>query len=662
MKVPEIRYAAWGCLVLFFLSLLVPRSLHAASLEDAFWNRHWESLEKQAQDNSSSLTPQDRALWANALWLQRRWKESLDVLETVRPEMPEELRPYADMLVLLGFERTGRVEEARSHGMEFFAVAPEELKYYAAFAMARLSPSDGKEKWFREMVGLATEDRQKITALEGLLALSGNRRDDAVALLRVRSLHPGALAVLRGIPRKDRSPEVSFALGYAAFLQGDFSGALDALRDVPPGNALSERAAYYLGMSHYRKKEYQKAFSVWKGLVLEGGERYASAAVKRLAILAGTSLRESALGLLEDTASRRDDRAGKGALFHLSKKLDQDRGQTFLEQLARSHPLSSEAVELFWGQGWKAWKEGRPEQALGAWDRGLEGKGSSSREAQLLYWSGRALESLGRDGEAKARFGELLGKYPESYYSRLAFPGVDLPFTPGIPPELKGEPDPLESWGFVHYAKLRYLLEGTPQSLWRAARLASWMGDDRSAFLYASSLTGRIDGEAALSVPLMELLYPRPYRKRVDELGERFGVEDLLVWSVMRQESGFDPQALSWVGASGLMQLMPATARDEARKLGEDVKDLSGPEENLLLGVSHMAGLLGRFQRLDWAVAAYNAGSGSVRRWVKGREKVSPEEWIEDIPYDETRHYVKKVLGNLYVYRQIYRKRQEVLN
>jgi soluble lytic murein transglycosylase len=415
-------------------------------------------------------------------------------------------------------------------------------------------------------------------------------------------------------------------------------------------------------MSHYRNKEYQKAFSVWRELVLNGGERYANAAVKRLAILAGTSMKQVTLDLLEDTASTRGDNAGKRALFYLSKKLDGEKGGTFLEQLARSYPLSDEAAELFWDRGWQAWKEGDPQAALDFWVRGFAEERIPSREAQLLYWSGRALESLGRNEEAEAHFRDLLASYPESYYSRLAFPGHEEPLVPDIPVGLAGEPDPLETWGFVHYARIRYLSEATPDAFWRAARLASWMGDDRSAYLYASSVSDRLEEGSGLPVPLMELLYPRPYRQRVTELGARFGVEELLVWSVMRQESGFDPQALSWVGAAGLMQLMPATAGDEARKLGGAVKDLSNPDENLLLGVSHLAGLLRRFPRLDWAVAAYNAGSGSVKRWTAEREMVSPEEWVEDIPYSETRDYVKKVLGNLYVYRQIYRNQQEVSN
>lgn len=662
MKVSEIRHVLWTCLVLLCISFLAPRPLHAQSLGNAFWNRQWDIIEKQVQENPASLSPRDRVLWANALWIQQRWKESLTVFDGVRGEMPDELRSYSDMLVLLGLERMGRVEEARSYGREFCPLAPEELKYYAAFAMARLSLPEGKERWFREMADLATEKRQKIMAFEGILALPGQRIDDALVLLRLKPLHPQALDLVRTVPREDRSPEVSFALGYAAFLQGDFAGTLDALKEVSDDNPLGGRAAYYRGMAHFREKEYQKAFSVWKRLALEGEERYASAAVKRLAIMAGTSLRGAVLDLLEDTASRRDDRAGLGALFHLSKKSGEEEGEGFLERLARSYPLSDEAAELFWDQGWNAWKEKCPREALVFWERGLEGRGQSPREDQFLYWSGRALESLDRDREAKERFDELLEKHPRSYYARLAFPGVDLALQAPVPSALEGEPDQLESWGFVHYARLRYLAQGTPKALWRAARLASWMGDDRSAFLYATSLQGRLNRASTLSLPLMELLYPRPYQKRVSELKERFGVEELLVWSVMRQESGFDPQALSWVGASGLMQLMPATARDEARKLGEDVKDLSSPDGNLLLGVSHMAGLLGRFQRLDWSLAAYNAGGGSVKRWITGKEKVPPEEWIEDIPYDETRHYVKKVLGNLYLYRQIYANRQEVSN
>ncbi|HCA40166.1 MAG TPA: transglycosylase, partial [Aminobacterium sp.] len=101
-------------------------------------------------------------------------------------------------------------------------------------------------------------------------------------------------------------------------------------------------------------------------------------------------------------------------------------------------------------------------------------------------------------------------------------------------------------------------------------------------------------------------------------------------------------------------QLMPATGQEEARLLEMGNADLWDPATNILLGASHLARLQKRFRRLEWAVAAYNAGSGSVGKWIKEGEDRPFDEWMEDIPYNETRNYVRKVMGNLFIYRVLY--------
>ncbi len=650
---------AFGALLLLIFS---PGTALADSLEKDFWSRNWDAMELRAGATSSHLSPRESCLWANALWLQGRWGEAVEVLEGLDQAMPQSLRPYADMLMLLGLERTGREGAAVDFGRAFFPRAPKELRFYVAYAMARLVAEDAREPWLRRMISFAGEEGQKVLAYERLLELPGDRTRDALALLQIRSLHPRALRTVRKVPHRERSHLGAFALGYAAFLQGRFEEALRFLEDVPKGHELADRAAYYIGMAQYRKREYRQAFTTWKDLVLRGHERYASAAVRRLAIMAGKALRDSTLGLLQETADGRDDRVAKGALFHLSQKAGDGQGEAFFERLMRSYPLSDEVADLLWDRGWMAWKQDKKDEALEAWDQAIETSVGDSRRAQLLYWSGRALESLGREKEAVRRFAELRENHRRSYYFHLAFPGEDLSFSAGLPQSLRREPDILERWGFVHYARLRYLADGSMGGLWRAARLAAWSGDLVSAYRYASRVNRLIepaDLEESFCLPLMELLYPRPYVQVVRDLGKRFDTEDFLIWAIMRQESAFDPQALSWVGATGLMQLMPATAAGEARRLGVNVEDFTDPEVNLLLGVSHISWLLGHLQRLDWAIAAYNAGSGAVRRWNRERDKVAPAEWIEDIPYDETRHYVKKVLANLHIYRQIYVREQE---
>jgi soluble lytic murein transglycosylase len=126
----------------------------------------------------------------------------------------------------------------------------------------------------------------------------------------------------------------------------------------------------------------------------------------------------------------------------------------------------------------------------------------------------------------------------------------------------------------------------------------------------------------------------------------------------MREESGFRPEALSVVGARGLVQIMPETGRKLAQRLGApsySPDELFVPARNLELGAAYLAQLLARFDgRLPAAVASYNAGPEVVERWLAQNGALEDDAWIESIPYDQTRAYAKKVLRSVAVYQALY--------
>ena len=124
----------------------------------------------------------------------------------------------------------------------------------------------------------------------------------------------------------------------------------------------------------------------------------------------------------------------------------------------------------------------------------------------------------------------------------------------------------------------------------------------------------------------------------------------------MREESSFDPQARSRVGARGLMQLMPDTARQLAKGRGLLSGDdmLVDPAANLTLGSAYLAALMKEFGEPRLAVAAYNAGPARVREWWKGRASDDVEAWVELIPFDETRFFVRRVMLSWEEYRRLY--------
>lgn len=147
--------------------------------------------------------------------------------------------------------------------------------------------------------------------------------------------------------------------------------------------------------------------------------------------------------------------------------------------------------------------------------------------------------------------------------------------------------------------------------------------------------------------------FPKPYRSKVEKASEKYSIEMALIYAVMRQESLFDPYAVSVANARGLMQLIDSTAYYVARREGIHIKNIYDPETNILLGTAYLRYLLDQWNGdLVRALASYNAGPTRVKSWIQHEDQYL---FIETIPIRETRDYVKKVLYNYYVYSEILR-------
>src|SRR5262249_4716162 len=131
---------------------------------------------------------------------------------------------------------------------------------------------------------------------------------------------------------------------------------------------------------------------------------------------------------------------------------------------------------------------------------------------------------------------------------------------------------------------------------------------------------------------------------------------------LIRQESVFNPSAVSRAGARGLMQVMPATGQLISKRQGSgtiSAADLFNPTLNIKLGMSYLAQLLEQFGRIEYAAAAYNAGPGRAQRWIAERGSMDIEDWIESIPFSETRGYVQGVLRYTANYRRLYKEKPD---
>jgi soluble lytic murein transglycosylase len=159
---------------------------------------------------------------------------------------------------------------------------------------------------------------------------------------------------------------------------------------------------------------------------------------------------------------------------------------------------------------------------------------------------------------------------------------------------------------------------------------------------------------------ILKMVYPRRYASYVEKYAGQYGVDPALIYAVIKNESSFNPQAISKIGAQGLMQLTPETFSWAQRKtsvkrsLTQD--DLYNPEINIQYGTVVLAQLLSEFKREDTALAAYHAGRTNVKRWLANSKYSADGRTLTYIPFDDTRSYVAKVLKTEAIYKELYYK------
>jgi soluble lytic murein transglycosylase len=336
---------------------------------------------------------------------------------------------------------------------------------------------------------------------------------------------------------------------------------------------------------------------------------------------------------------------------------------TVYTQLADAYPHATLAPEARWRAGWVRYLAG--DFALA--ERAFRAVGTHPRTVRQAaeYWRGRALAHLGRDGEAEERFTHITERHPTSYYAGLAaeqLGRVEPPLEPPAP--APPPPFPADLTG-AHAERAKLLARLTMpnfarlevEALRRAGAPPEQVGEAYRA-LGAPGPALRVARELAPAGAVRQDLYPLGYWDTVLAAAHTNGIDPMLVAALIRQESLFDPEAVSPANARGLMQLVPATARDLARDAGKAAPGpaaLHDPATNIQLGVALLARLRDRYQgSLAKALAAYNAGEDAVAKWegrYAGREA---DEFVELISYRETRDYVKVVLHNYRVYRRLY--------
>ncbi len=353
-----------------------------------------------------------------------------------------------------------------------------------------------------------------------------------------------------------------------------------------------------------------------------------------------------------------------------------ERAEAHFDWVSRNRVSSGLSHAALWRLGWAAYRGGDDATAIGHFERLLVVEKDTIGRLRTRYWRARALERKGDVAQATAEFSAMANDFPFSYYgwrSRDRIRDHDDP-SPGLRPKpgkTRLSPDDLERPKILLAAGLDKL---AIEEMRRTARRARGLSDRLAmaqlfseAEEYHDALRIVVDAYtedlARGPVPQLEELWwhawPSAFKDLVAASTEaENSVEPALVYAIMREESGYRPKILSVSGARGLLQIMVPTGDRLASRMGAtgyEPDDLFEPETNIKLGAYYPAELMGRFNgRRSAAIASYNAGPNAVEDWLAKPTAVEDDLWVESIPYDQTRGYVKRVLRSFHAYRVLY--------
>jgi soluble lytic murein transglycosylase len=461
------------------------------------------------------------------------------------------------------------------------------------------------------------------------------------------------------------------------------------------GEAWIDELYFHRGMCHFRLKEYGKALETFE--VILHHSRNKTMAEKSLYWMLLAHVRNGQKEEALQACTRFQDSYPQSSFMaqglFLRATVLEDLGETSnailtYREIAERFPQNPLRFAALWNAGWLLYQDENYSEALQTWDRLKTIEPPPRWLEKVLYWKGRALEKMGQTEEAEKDFGELLRNFPTSYYSQLASRRGRPPMEPQSPfPSLQDHPLPPlaeekfnSGPGILHLKKGKLLTrlglfalaageyeaaeeEGTNrEEVWmEISRLYREAGEYyRSNLLVRRKFTLKplTSRPADREKKLYLLAYPPGDPSLINRYAQARKLDPALLCAVILEESRFHAQAVSSAGARGLMQIIPRTGRRVASELKVrrfSADQLFDPGENIRLGSWYLAKLLDEFGgKVHLALAAYNAGPHMVRKWLTDGCSLADDEFVESIPYSETRNYVIRVVTSAQVYRTLY--------
>jgi soluble lytic murein transglycosylase len=552
-----------------------------------------------------------------------RSEAAIPALEQVAAACPREA---ARALLDLGNARLARGDRARAAAAFDRLDREQPLAPEAKEARARLGAL--------ALPARTPAERARLLLARGGALLAAGRTAEALQALRavsLASLEPAEADLAR------------LRLGRALIARGSTASGRALLQKISAGSPLAAEAAFHLARDRARRSRTADAFEAV-------ADRFP-----------GTPWGEEALLSLANSYQK--DALDGAAL-------------PWWRRLLAEYPDGRYVERAAWLVGWADYRAARYEQAAQTLETAARLRPPSGSTAGFLYWSARARMAMGQYDRARLLLAETVERYKHAYHgiraretlARLGgATGPPAALTAVVPPPEPALPEP-------HGSRARQLLlvdrvdeaaeelRLLPESP-RVEATRAWIewrqGRYRPAIIAMKRAYPEWIGEAGDRLPpeVWRILFPVRYDPELRLAAQEEGVDPALVAALILQESSFDADARSRAGARGLMQVMPATGRKIARDKGKRFRRaaLRDPETSLDFGTHYLRQMSQRFSgSVEKVLAAYNAGPHRVEAWTAARGELAPEEFIESIPFSETRAYVMIVLANREQYRRLY--------
>jgi soluble lytic murein transglycosylase len=350
-----------------------------------------------------------------------------------------------------------------------------------------------------------------------------------------------------------------------------------------------------------------------------------------------------------------------GRLYQIND--DYDKAIKTYDLLIRTYPNNEFAEDGAWNLGWIYYKRGMYTEALATFSA-FTNSSTPFNAANSRYWKARTLEKQGRRDEARAEYMELAGMTTPTYHSYMAQKKTGYtPTYPSVGPESTA----LNPSAAAKKEKAEILIRlGMPEDARLEIEKMEALANTQEEFVVVSLLYSKVDDyynsiKVAQDIGLPQansLSFPRGYRDIVASYSKKYGVDELLIYSVIREESRFQKDVVSPADAVGLMQLIPPTARTVAGQIGISgftTEMLTIPRINIEMGIFYLKQVLDQFDGdVELALASYNAGPGRAADWKVDFYGLEKDEFIEEIPFKETRNYIRRILRSYGAYKAIY--------